>query len=245
MIEAFKSALRGRHNSLRYKFIALPKEWLVYFISYRLRGRSWVDFYAHRLDAYVPENGNKPISQRYLDGGQVHLNYLIAHGLQQHHRLLDYGCGMLRSGLHFTRFLDPQCYVGVDISGHRIDRGIKLLAEHGVSPDSYETYVVGDCRLAELNGQSFDFIWANSVVTHMPMENVRTAFLAVRALLNPDGQFLFTYAEAERSRRMNIKDFWYTRDEMQAMCTACGLSFEIQEDWRDMGDVMVCAKRIG
>ncbi|MEZ5670404.1 MAG: class I SAM-dependent methyltransferase [Alphaproteobacteria bacterium] len=243
MIETIKKALRGRHNSLRYKFFVLPREWLIYFLAYRLRGRSWVDFYAHRLDAYVAGDANRPVSQRYLGGGQIHRDYLVAHGLLAHHRLLDFGCGMLRSGLHFIRYLDDNRYVGVDISGHRVERGIRLLSDHGIPADRFETHVVGDCRLRELTGQTFDYVWANSVVTHMPESDVRTAFRAIRGLLAPDGAFYFTFAEADRRRRMNIKDFWYTRADMQALCADCGLDFAVQEDWRDRGDVMVCARR--
>ena len=40
---------------------------------------------------------------------------------------------------------------------------------------------------------------------------------------------------------MNIKDFWYTRDEMKRHCEACGFKVEILEDWKDKCDTMVCA----
>src|SRR5205807_6035012 len=47
--------------------------------------------------------------------GRLQFEFLTGNGLKPHHRLLDVGCGALRGGLHFIRYLDEGNYVGVDL----------------------------------------------------------------------------------------------------------------------------------
>ena len=46
--------------------------------------------------------------------GVLQFEFLVKRGLKPHHRLLDVGCGALRGGVHFVRYLDPGCYHGID-----------------------------------------------------------------------------------------------------------------------------------
>ena len=46
-------------------------------------------------------------------------------GLQPKHRFFDIGCGSLRGGVHFIRYLDKNNYFGTDISSELIKVGIK------------------------------------------------------------------------------------------------------------------------
>ena len=51
--------------------------------------------------------------------GKLQFDYLVANGLKPGHRLLDIGCGTLRGGRHFIRYLAPGGYTGIDISNGR------------------------------------------------------------------------------------------------------------------------------
>jgi SAM-dependent methyltransferase len=93
--------------------------------------------------------------------------------------MLDYGCGVLRTGRYAIPYLTDGKYVGVDIADARIDKGRGLLAEDGVAPETYEAFVVSSCELRELDGYSFDFIWAESVLTHMPWPSARSPLTAL------------------------------------------------------------------
>ena len=44
-------------------------------------------------------------------------------GLQSSHNLLDVGCGSLRGGVHFVRFLEPDHYAGLDVHKDLLDAG--------------------------------------------------------------------------------------------------------------------------
>ena len=46
--------------------------------------------------------------------GQAQFDYLTGNGLEPHHYFLDIGCGPLRGGVHFIRYLEPGHYYGVE-----------------------------------------------------------------------------------------------------------------------------------
>ena len=55
--------------------------------------------------------------------GRLQLEFMRAQGLQPQHRLLDLGCGSLRAGIHFVRYLDAGRYYGLDHNQSLLDAG--------------------------------------------------------------------------------------------------------------------------
>jgi len=241
VFERLKIWLRGDYNSIRHKFMILPREWLEYIFLYRLRGKSWIDFYANRLNRFEKKSADIDLKVAYKMDGQVHLDYMISQGLDTSNTFLDYGCGVCRSGVYFAKFLDPGKYTGVDISRERLSRAKKLMQEEGIPAGDFRIKQVKDCRLLELEGMTFDYIFANSVLTHMPEPDIRTMLVTFRSLLSPSGKFYFTYAEADERKRRNIKDFWYRQDEIRGFCEEAGYNFTVLDDWPKTGDVMARA----
>src|SRR3990167_1367555 len=60
--------------------------------------------------------------------GRLQFDFLVAQGLQPQHHLLDVGCGSLRGGLHFIRYLAPGHYVGLDRDAELLAAGRAELA---------------------------------------------------------------------------------------------------------------------
>ena len=219
--------LRGDYNSVRYRWYRLPREHLSLFFRYRLTGRSWIDFYADRMDGFQKGgSASLPLKPAYLESAIEDFEYIKSRGLKPDHVFLDYGCGVLRTGAHIIRYLEGGRYVGVDISGERIAKGRRLLAESGIPEDAYTTHTVHDAALGELAGQRFDFVWAMSVINHMPEKDIRVFLKALRPLLNENGQFVFVFNVDEKVRRMRIKDWWYPEPLMRRWCEEAGFRFE-------------------
>src|SRR6185436_21166804 len=61
--------------------------------------------------------------------GALQFAYLKGRGLLPSHRLLDIGCGALRGGLHFIRYLDTGNYYGMDVNASLIEAGRRELDE--------------------------------------------------------------------------------------------------------------------
>lgn len=233
MKQAIIKLLRGRYNSIRYRFLVLPRLWFVYG-WYRITGRDWISYYTTYMDRPAKKHleENQRPSDRYLDQANEHLDYLRSHGLKEGMSLLDYGCGVLRLGLIAIPFIGKNKYVGVDISQARLDQGSALLSEAGISRDDYKTFRVSDCALTELRGETFDFIWANSVLTHMELPDIRKMFAGMRTVMNENTVYYFNFSESDNPIRMNLKDFWYPRSVIREAAEAEGFQFQIEDDWR-------------
>src|SRR5262245_17052197 len=60
--------------------------------------------------------------------GRLQFDFLVAHGLKPEHKLVDVGCGALRGGVHFIRYLKPGHYFGLDLNASLIKAGERELA---------------------------------------------------------------------------------------------------------------------
>ncbi len=115
--------------------------------------------------------------------------FLREQGLEPTHRLLDMGCGTLRGGLPLIGYLDPGHYTGVDVRESVIAEAHQELERAGLAerrPDLRACTDLAQLRLP----QPVDFVWAFSVVIHMPDPVADACFgLAARSLA-PGGRFL-------------------------------------------------------
>lgn len=230
--------LRGRHNSIRFRFWEVPKESAKIFF-YRLRGLSWIDYYARRIDTHTSEE--LPEDPKYLDVGKEFLTYLKEQGLEPEHDLLDYGCGILRGGLYFVPYLEPGRYVGVDISNSRLEQGRRLLSRVDIAEDRYATFWVRDCSLTELGDRKFDFVWAHAVLMHMPEADIRALLTSLKRHLNSGALFFFTFFPSEilgsdRVVKEQIRDFYYPTAYLQTIFESMGYEFIVmpktyKENW--------------
>src|SRR3954453_12915254 len=65
--------------------------------------------------------------------GRLQFEFLQREGLEPRHHLLDVGCGSLRGGVHFVRYLDPQHYFGIDMNESLLTAGYEIeLANAGL-----------------------------------------------------------------------------------------------------------------
>lgn len=223
--------LRGDYNSVRYRFYVLPKEYIAFQFA-KLRGLSYTEFYAKRMDGEALKSSNRPIPvTNYIADGKRLVNYAIKHGLKPTDRVLDYGCGVARVGLYFLKYLQPGLYTGVDISAGRLEKGRRLLVENGFPEASFTLKPVATCEVKELHGEMFDVMWSYAVFGHMPTSEWRIALAHLRDLLSDDGYFFFTFSAADTFERRNFKDFWVPESEARKICDEAGWTMEIMGDW--------------
>jgi SAM-dependent methyltransferase len=128
--------------------------------------------------------------------GKLQLDFMIAQGLRPSARLLDVGCGPLRAGIHFVNYLDPGNYYGVDVNESLLEVGYdvelpaalraKLPRDHLRCTDRF------DCDF----GVSFDFAIAQSLFTHIPLNDIRLCLYRVARVMKVGGSFFATFFEA-------------------------------------------------
>jgi SAM-dependent methyltransferase len=130
--------------------------------------------------------------------GPLQLEFLQRQGLTPQSRLLDVGCGCLRGGVHFVRFLEPGRYYGIDANASLIRAGLeqelpraglegRLAADHLLVNNAFE------CARF---GVTFDYALAQSVFTHLPVAQIGGALRELAACVRPGGRFYATFFEA-------------------------------------------------
>jgi SAM-dependent methyltransferase len=133
--------------------------------------------------------------------GRHQFGYLVEQGLQPSHYMLDVGCGSLRGGRHFIKYLEPGHYFGLDISDGLLNAGRAVIRREALEKkrptllrsdqfefDRFERY------------GSFDVALAQSVFTHLPMNSVLLALLRIQHALRPGGRFFATFFENPAGR---------------------------------------------
>lgn len=64
--------------------------------------------------------------------GKAQLDFLRSQGLREDDVLADIGCGPIRAGEYFIRFLEAGNYIGIDYNGSFIEAARKLVVDKGL-----------------------------------------------------------------------------------------------------------------
>ena len=231
-LDSFLDWLRGDAKSLRSRFYRRPREWVSLKLAY-MRGISYTEWYARRMDNQARRSTAKqrPVSEWYLADAGRQLDYLKQKGLQPHHRLLEYGCGIMRAGMLFIQYLEPSHYTGTDISRQRVEKGMRLADEKGIDRSRYSTAILSSAEAKELDAARFDYVLAYDVLCHMPIDECERCLKHLREHIEPQGKLFFTYSRAEQPYATNAKDYWFTREQVNRAAENAGWRIEEQPDW--------------
>jgi ubiquinone/menaquinone biosynthesis C-methylase UbiE len=131
--------------------------------------------------------------------------------------------------------MNKGAYVGVEISAERI-----RIAREWTSVDRLDRFcpqwiVAFDNSLPYIPDGVFDYVWAQSVLTHMPENEIRVLLPAIRRVLKPGGSMLFNFTLSPDgiTRRTSVKDYRYPAALMIDFCNSFGFRVEILDDWQD------------
>jgi ubiquinone/menaquinone biosynthesis C-methylase UbiE len=125
-------------------------------------------------------------------------------GLKPDHRVLDLGCGVGRLAVALSEYLDQRGrYVGFDTDRKAIRAckkriGSKLPHFSFVWADVFNTHYNrdGEARAAQyrfpFDDDAFDFVFSNSLFTHLVPEDARNYFHEIGRVLKPGGRTMNT-----------------------------------------------------
>ena len=135
-----------------------------------------------------------PDQYDFMGGTQFALLFLL--GLREHHKVLDFGCGSLRAGRLLIPYLLPGNYYGIEPNAWLIDDALerqlggmeRLKVPHFSNSDSFE---------ADVFGENFDFILAQSIFSHSGPALTLKALRSFERSLRPDGFCVVTFREGD------------------------------------------------
>jgi SAM-dependent methyltransferase len=170
--------------------------------------------------------------ERWQAAGRKQFEFLRHHGLSRDDFLLDIGCGNLRAGRRFIRYLKAGRYTGVDISPEILLAAQDTIVEYELQAKNPRLFLVSGTSLSFLAPQSFDVVHAHSVFTHTPLEVVTAYFEAAYRVLRPGGFFDFTYHHSDKgSWHVLEEDYYYPTDLLLEEAQLAGFAGQRLEDW--------------
>ncbi len=159
----------------------------------------------HHYRAYVGPFGQYDVM------GLTQAALLYACGLRENHKLLDLGCGSLRAGRLLIPYLQRGGYYGIEPNEWLVEEGIR----ENVGQDmifmrqprfSYNADF--DCSVF---GEKFDFIIAQSIMSHTKRELARRCIQAMGNVVKEDGLILSTFfipGETFKGELDSLGDEW-------------------------------------
>jgi SAM-dependent methyltransferase len=208
----------------------------------RLRHRDHLEYYAAVVSDDLAHGKAKAVGElsgkRWNEIGQMQFQFLLAHGLEPTHRVLEIGCGNLRAGRLIIDHLEAGNYYGVDISKDVLFAAQDTITRYRLTHRLPHMTLVKDMKFAFLPDDAFDIVHAHSVFSHAPLDVIEECFANIGRIMKPTGFFDFTFnmttgAEFGRLR----EDFYYRVDTLAQAATRHGLRTEFLDDWEKLGYV--------
>ena len=205
------------------------------------------------VNAYFKELANNEIENNahrdFIGGlweelGHLQLEFLIKSGLKPNHKLLDIGCGCLRGGVHYVKYLQEGNYYGLDINNSLIEAG-KIEIEKAGLIKKKPNLIVDDNFSFDKFGSKFDFMVSVSVFTHLSMNIIIRCLNNARENLAPNGVYYSTFFQAPSPSHLEtIKQqpgdivtnydsdpFHYSVEELAYMAKLAKLELNVIGDW--------------
>jgi SAM-dependent methyltransferase len=133
--------------------------------------------------------------------GQLQFDFLLRQGLASSHRFLDIGCGALRGGIHFIRFLNVGNYYGIDMNPTLLKAARIEIDEAGLASRAPHLLLDESFALVKFD-TTFHFALALSVFTHLGINALQRCLVRVAEVLEPGGRFYASYFPSPTLHRL-------------------------------------------
>ena len=176
--------------------------------------------------------------------GKLQFDFMRENELLPHHKLVDIGCGALRGGVHFIRYLNRGNYYGIDINASLIKAGKREVESEDLLDKHPHLLVNNNFEMSRFD-VSFDFAIAVSLFTHLYANQIVRCLVEIRKVLKPDGKFYATFFEAPSSAHLepitqhpggittyfDADPFHYSVPEMEWVAKEACLLMNVIGDW--------------
>ncbi|KKL67758.1 hypothetical protein LCGC14_2131770 [marine sediment metagenome] len=195
--------------------------------------RPYSEFYSECMRKCAVTNPKKAVGGNWDEIGKFQLKFLVHFNLKSHHKLLDFGCGCLRGGIHFIKYLKEGNYYGIDISKHILQVGKKFLFEAGLDYKKPILKINTDLKFDNFYNEIFDFIHAYSVFTHMPLYDIEKCLIHIQKVMDTKTVFFATFFDGlNRCFTPDNMNFYYTFNTLKELGEKNNLKVNLLEKFK-------------
>jgi len=198
---------------------------------------------------FTPAEIRKGLHRKFIGGrwdthGQTQLAFLTSHGLRPEHTFLDVGCGCLRAGRHLIDYLEPNNYYGVDANRSLVQAGYDVELTDMQRRRVPASHLRANERFDGDFGVKFDFAIAQSVFSHVTLNQIRLCLFRMAKVMRPGGTFFATFFERPSDTPIDAifrpgkrpffseQDlFWYFREDFTWAASFSPWSVTYIGDW--------------
>lgn len=195
-------------------------------------GATYAKFYAHRVERRLDGGGaHKTLGRRFykadpIAGSVAHepeahsrrglhyFQWFEARGLSRDMVCVDFGCGSLRVGQHFIRYLESGRYFGLDVVDRFYREGLDLLGPElaAVKLPRLSVIDAGSLRRAALRNP--DLIFSTAVIQHVPPAELDAYFAAVAGMMGPRSAAVVNFKRVEKTARIGSSAWAQSLDDL-------------------------------
>ena len=139
--------------------------------------------------------------------GEYQLDLLKGFGMQPHHKLADIGCGLLRAGTHFIKYLDKGCYFGMDHDRRFIPVCSQIVeADEELSEKKPRFYLLDNFSFQKTSMPIVDFGMVFSVIQHFPKKDCPLFFQNVSHIMHDKTRIFISHSPRVNNYAQENKD---------------------------------------
>lgn len=164
--------------------------------------------------------------------GLLQIGVLHQLGLKETDKVLDFGCGSLRLGRMLIPFLRPGGYFGIEPNMWLVDEGFaKELGEDAqrLKLPRFSADAGFDCTVF---GETFDFVMAQSIITHCGRYQTERLFETAAAALRPGGRLVLSWLPVADGAPLPEAPWTYPQNVAYPASWLAALSERVSLSWR-------------
>jgi len=146
--------------------------------------------------------------ETFDQGGRRQMIALLNEGLNPESKVIDIGCGCLRTAYWLIRFLDPNCYHGIEPARQRVEYGLRYLFTTEEVKLKHPKFDFNPYFNTSVFATQFDFFLAGSIWSHASKRQIEVTLDSFIADSTSTAVFLSSYIPALSSDEDYLGDSW-------------------------------------
>jgi cyclopropane fatty-acyl-phospholipid synthase-like methyltransferase len=189
------------------------EEWDNRFALFKLKnpGVSFTRMQMEKTAQALQQGKNHPT---WSAGESTFKYYLKQFPITTSSKVIEYGCGSLRVGAHFIRYLNPGCFFGLELAQGLYEIGQEVIGQEILTEKMPRLGLIDTDALDQAADFGADFVYSTAVAFHVHPEELPLYFANLIRLTSKPGATLFFDAKvSDQPHRYRERSWTWPMEE--------------------------------